>query len=65
MKLTARQREVLAYLQWARTVRSSSDGSILRALAKKGLVMQHHNTAPGYVYYTWTLTEAGRAIESK
>jgi hypothetical protein len=63
MRLTARQIEVLAFLDQIRAaVESGHDGSVLRALARKGLVIQHHNSAPGYVYYTWTLTEAGKQI---
>ena len=50
---------MLQYVRTAKVVGSGYDGSILRALARKGLVTQCHNTAPGYVYYTWTLTAAG------
>lgn len=58
--LTSRQQEVLDFLaQIGGPCESGSDGSVLRTLARKGLVTQHHNTAPGYVYYTWTLTAAG------
>jgi hypothetical protein len=54
MKLTTRQAEVLDYVRRSGPVGSGSEGSILHALARKGLVVQHFNSAPGYVYYTWT-----------
>lgn len=63
MQLTLRQRDVLAYLKAAGVVSSGHDGSVLHSLARKGLVQQHHNSVPGYVYYTWTLTEAGKASQ--
>jgi len=56
-KLTPRQCEVLDYVKCCGPVGSGSDGSILRALAKKGLVVMHYNQAPGYVYYTWTVAK--------
>ena len=56
IKLTERQQQVLDDLRRINEpVGSGYDGSVLRALAKKGLVIQHHNSAPGYIYYTWTL----------
>ena len=61
MRLTERQRDVLRHLSYAGVTGSGYDGSVLHALAAKKLVMQHHNQAPGYVYYTWTLTDAGKA----
>lgn len=63
-KLTARQHEVLAFLaETGGTCESGYDGSVLRALAAKGLVTKHFNSAPGYIYYTWTLNEAGKAAQ--
>lgn len=59
-KLTERQQQVLAYLRSAGCITSGQDGSVLRALARKGLVVQHSNTAPGYVYYTWTAKAKGQ-----
>jgi hypothetical protein len=56
-KLTDRQQQVLDDLRKYGPTGSGSDGSVLRALAKKGLVSQHFNQAPGYTYYTWTATE--------
>ena len=58
--LTERQKDVLEYVRSSKVVSSGSNGSVLRALAKRGLVDQHHNSAPGYVYYTWTLSEEGK-----
>jgi hypothetical protein len=57
IKLTERQQEVLDYVRRCGPVGSGYDGSVLRVLAKKGLVNQHHNQAPGYVYYTWTVAK--------
>ena len=59
MKLTERQRAVLAHLRAVGCTGSGHDGSVLRALERKGLARQSHNSAPGYVYYTWSLTEQG------
>lgn len=57
MKITLRQLETLNYVKECGCVGSGADGSVLRALAAKGLVIQHFNSAPGYTYYTWTLTK--------
>lgn len=54
-KLTDRQKDVLEYVRSSGPVGSGCDGSVLRALEAKGLVIRHHNSAPGYVYYTWTV----------
>jgi hypothetical protein len=62
MTLTDRQKEVLASVVSAGAVGSGADGAVLKALANKGLVIQNHNSAPGYVYYTWCATELGEAI---
>ena len=61
LNLTDRQIEVLSDLKLRRVIGSDRDGSILRALEKKSLVLRHHNQFPGYVAYTWTLTDVGRA----
>lgn len=62
MKLTPRQTSVLEYLKAAQVISSDHNGSVLRTLESKGLVGRHHNSAPGYVYYTWTLTEKGKQL---
>ena len=57
-KLTERQQRVLNDMRLiGEPVLSCYDGSVLRALEKKGLVTRHHNSAPGYIYYTWTLVK--------
>ena len=28
----------------------------------RGIARRHHNSAPGYIYYTWTLTEYGKRV---
>lgn len=57
-KLTERQQQVLNDMRLiGEPVVSGYDGSVLRALAKKGLVIKHYNQAPGYVYYTWTVAK--------
>jgi DNA-binding PadR family transcriptional regulator len=61
VKLTTRQIEVLLSLSQFTVAGSGTDGSVLHSLARKGLVIQHHNSAPGYVYYTWTLSAAGKS----
>lgn len=62
-KLTERQRGVLgAMLRRKEPVGSENSGSVLHALHLKGLVRVHHNSAPGYTFYTWTLTDEGRAV---
>lgn len=60
--LTSRQKDVMLYVLCAKVVGSGGDGTVLRALEHKGLVRRSHNSAPGYVYYTWSLTDAGTAV---
>jgi len=60
--LTARQRDLLVWLRTVRVTGTGYDGSVLHALAKKGLVIQCHNAAPAGVYYTWVLSPAGEAL---
>jgi hypothetical protein len=59
-KLTQRQADVLSYVRSAQVVGSGHDRSVLEALERKGLVLRSQNSAPGYVYFTWSLTAAGR-----
>lgn len=61
MKLTERQRETLAYVERSGPVRSGSDGSILWALEKKGLVLNHQFPDGQNMSYTWTITKEGKA----
>jgi len=60
--MTQRQKEVLDYVRRCKVTGTGYDGSVLWALQRKGLVRVSHNSAPGYVYYTWTLTDAGQAL---
>jgi hypothetical protein len=57
MKLTERQKEILAYVARSGPVTNGNERSVLEALCKKGLVINH--TSPGTS--TWTLSEAGKA----
>lgn len=62
-RLTERQRDVLgSLLRRKEPVGSEDNASVLKALRSKGLVQIHYNSAPGYVYYTWALTAAGRVV---
>ena len=61
MKITPRQAEIMVYLKECGALRSGSEGSIFRALKRKGLVLQHFNRGGGNsIYYTWTLSRDGR-----
>jgi hypothetical protein len=63
MKLTYRQQQVLDYVKRVKVCSSGNDGSVLRALEKKGFVLRHHNNAPGYTWYTWTLANQSQSSD--
>ena len=65
MFMTERQKDVLSYLKTGGVATTGHDGSVLNSLAKKGLAHKHYNTAPGYVYYTCTLTATGKALAAE
>ena len=60
IKLTERQREVLAYVARCQVVNNGYERSVLLALEKKGLVINH--TAPQTS--TWTLSDLGAELDS-
>ena len=57
IRLTPRQLEVLEHVRELGIVNSGDCGSVLEALRRKGLVIQHINNYPGYIAYMWTATE--------
>ena len=61
-RLTLRQVSVVDDLRISLVMSSGVLGSVLKALEAKGIARRHHNSAPGYIYYTWTLTERGKRI---
>lgn len=60
--LTDRQRELLEHVCRFRPVSTGDDGSVLRALEKRGLVYRSHNGCPGGFYYTWGPTKSGEVL---
>jgi hypothetical protein len=52
LRLTQRQLQILEHVEKCGPVDSGYDGSVL------GLVTQHFNQAPGYVYYTWAAKQS-------
>lgn len=61
MKITLRQLEVLNHLKECGVSGSDSEGSVLRSLESKGLVLRHHNSAPGHTFFTWTVTDLAKS----
>ena len=59
IRLTPRQKDVLAYVDRAGCVRSGYDANILHALENKGLVTSYPWYEGQNKYYTWRVTDRG------